>query len=90
MPISDIIQTGRYNNCTYYLNFEYNMKKQELIQQILIFDNVGETENLDLKKMKKKELQLLYKSIMEYSYSRQLNWVKQFKKDENKKYTELK
>jgi hypothetical protein len=66
------------------------MKKQELIQQILIFDNVGQTENLDLKTMKKKELELLYNSIMEYSYSRQLNWAKQFKKDDNNKSTELK
>jgi hypothetical protein len=66
------------------------MKKQELIQQILILDNVGETENLDLKKMKKKELEQLYNSIFEYSYSRQLNWAKQFKKDENNKPPELK
>jgi hypothetical protein len=66
------------------------MKKQELIQQILILDNVGETDNLDLKKMKKKELEQLYDSILEYSYSRQRNWAKQFKKDENNKPPELK
>jgi len=66
------------------------MKKQELIQQILILDNVGETDNLDLKKMKKKELEQLYNSIFEYSYSRQLSWAKQFKKDENNKPLELK
>jgi len=59
------------------------MKKQDLIQQIQVLDNVGETDGLDLKKMKKKELEILYYSIADYAYSRQKAWEKQFKrKDE--------
>jgi hypothetical protein len=54
------------------------MKKQELIQQILILDNVGETEHLDLKKMKKNELEILYDSIFNFAHSRQNNWIKAF------------
>jgi hypothetical protein len=61
------------------------MKKEELIKQIQIWDNVGESEKYDLKKMKKKELESLYNSILNYSYSRQVNWSKQFKKDEDNK-----
>lgn len=54
------------------------MKKQELIQQILILDNVGETERLDLKKMKKNEFEILYDSILNFAHSRQNNWIKAF------------
>lgn len=62
------------------------MKKEELIKQIQIWDNVGEAEKYDLKKMKKKELESLYNSILNYSYSRQVNWSKQFKKFEDNKF----
>ena len=60
------------------------MKKQELIQQILILDNVCETEKLDLKKMKKRELEIIYNSIFIYANSRKNNWVEQFKRNDER------
>jgi hypothetical protein len=52
------------------------MKKKDLIQQILIIDNVGETDNINLKKMTKKDLEILYDRIFEYAHSRQKSWMK--------------
>jgi hypothetical protein len=60
------------------------MKKQELIQQILILDNVGEMDELDLNKMKKRELEILYNSIFDYAYSRQKAWEVQFKRKDKR------
>jgi hypothetical protein len=61
-----------------------NMNKKELIQQIIILDNVGETENTDLSKLKKKELENLYEKIFEYSHSRQNAWIKAYSDKLNK------
>lgn len=51
------------------------MKRQESIQQILILVNVGETEHLGLRNIKKKELKILYNSIFNFAHSRQNNWI---------------
>ena len=53
------------------------MTKKELIQQIITLDNVGETDNTDLQKLKKKELESLYDEIFSYAYNRQNAWIEQ-------------
>jgi hypothetical protein len=60
------------------------MKKQELIQQIILLDNVGETEDTDLSKLKKKDLESLYENILQYSNSRQNAWIKAYSDKLNK------
>ncbi len=60
------------------------MKKQELIKQIILLDNVGETENVDLRKLKKKELESLYEEIFQYSNSRQNAWINAYSGKLNK------
>ena len=60
------------------------MTKKELINEILILDNVGETENVDLSKIKKKELVKLHQSIFSFTNSRQNAWNESFQKNHNK------
>ena len=60
------------------------MNKKELIQQIILLDNVGETENLDLQKLTKKELESLYEEIFQYTNSRQNAWINAYSGKLNK------
>lgn len=55
------------------------MTKQELIDEIVWLDNVGQTDNIDLNSLTKLELKKLYDEVLDYSSTRQNKWVEQYR-----------
>ena len=60
------------------------MNKKELIQQIILLDNVVETENIDLQNLTKKELESLYEKIFLFENTRQIAWINAYSGKLNK------